>query len=299
MRHEELADADCGVAQTLGVVSDWWSWLIIRDIAGGSTRFDQLQQSLGISRRALAERLAQLAEHGMLRKVRYSQRPPRFDYLLTAKGEGLLPVLIAMQEFGDRHVMGDGSVTATAAAGSPEAQRVHELAGRTVPDLTLAAHDGTSVALRGMPRWRVLYLFPGAFAPGTHGYPPNWGEIPGAAGCTLESITYAAHHAKFAEAGSEVLGISTQRPDQLAAFATYAKLPFRLASDQDGRLAAALRLPMFRAAGTDRFKRQSLLVDPAGTVRFTQMPITDPAASVSEMLTALRQQTGGQATSVT
>ena len=124
-------------------------------------------------------------------------------------------------------------------------------------------------------------------------------EIPGAAGCTLESVTYAAHYAKFTEAGGGVLGVSTQHPDQLAAFATYAKLPFRLASDQHGRLAAALRLPMFRAAGTDRFKRQSLLVDPAGTVRFTQMPITDPAASVSEMLTALRQQTGDQATSVT
>jgi peroxiredoxin len=80
-------------------------------------------------------------------------------------------------------------------------------------------------------------------------------EIPGAAGCTLESVTYAAHYAKFTEAGGGVLGVSTQHPDQLAAL--------------------------------------------AGTVRFSQMPITDPAASVSEMLTALRQQTGDQATSVT
>ena len=299
MRHEDLADADCGIAQTLGVVSDWWSWLIIRDIAGGATRFDQLQQSLGISRRALAERLASLAEHGLLRKATYSRRPPRFDYLLTAKGEGLLPVLIAMQEFGDRHVMGDGSVTATAAAGSPEAQRVHELAGRAVPDLTLAAHDGTGVSLRAMSGWRVLYFFPGAFAPDAQGYPPNWGEVPGAAGCTLESVTYAAHHAEFTAAGSEVLGVSTQRPDQLAAFAAHAKLPFRLVSDQDGLLAAALRLPVFRAAGTDRFKRQSLLLDPAGTVRFTQMPITDPAASVTEMLSAVRRHAAGEAVSVT
>jgi DNA-binding HxlR family transcriptional regulator/peroxiredoxin len=294
MRHEDLADADCGIAQTLGVVSDWWSWLIVRDIAGGATRFDQIQQSLGISRRALAERLAALAEHGMLRKAEYCARPPRSDYLLTAKGEGLLPVLIAMQEFGDRYVMGDGSVTATAAADSPEAQRVHELTGRAVPDLMLPAHDGSSVALRGAPGWRVLYFFPGAFAPDAHGYPPNWGEVPGAAGCTLESVTYAAHCAQFAESGGEVLGVSTQRPDQQAAFAAHARLPFRLMSDQDGRLAAGLRLPMFRAAGTDRFKRQSLLVDPAGVIRFTQMPITNPADSVTEMLTALRQHTASQ-----
>jgi peroxiredoxin len=227
----------------------------------------------------------------MLRKVEYCARPPRFDYQLTAKGSGLLPVLIAMQEFGDRHVMGDGSVSATAAADSPEAQRVHELTGRAVPDLALPADDGSSVALRAAPGWRVLYCFPGAYAPDAQGYPPNWGEVPGAAGCTLESVTYAAHHAQFAEAGGEVLGVSTQRPDQLAAFVAHAKLPFRLLSDQDGALAAGLRLAMFGAAGTDRFKRQSLLIDPAGIIRFAQMPITDPAGSVTEMLTALRQRT--------
>jgi peroxiredoxin len=89
-------------------------------------------------------------------------------------------------------------------------------------------------------------------------------------------------------AGAQVAGVSTQRSDEQAAFAAHAKLPFPLASDQDARLAAALRLPAFRVAGVDRFKRQSLLVDPDGVVRHVQMPVTDPPGSVTEMLDVVR-----------
>ena len=285
MRHEELTDADCGIAQTLGVVGDWWSWLIVRDIAGGLTRFGALQGALGISRRALTERLAALVDQEILTKVAYTDRPPRHDYVLTARGEGLLPVLVAMQEFGDRYVLGDGSVTATAGASSPEVERVHALLGRALPGLALPDQECVDVPLTS-PTWRVLYFFPGAFVPDVQGYPPNWGEIPGAAGCTLESKTYAARHDDFTALGCEVYGVSTQRPDQLQAFAAFASLPFRLLSDAGSRAGAALRLPMFRAAGVDRFKRQSLLLGPGGVVRHVQMPITDPAGSVEEMLSA-------------
>lgn len=274
MRHEDLADADCGIAQALGVMGDWWTFLIVRDIAGGTTRFDALQRELGVSRRALTERLAGLVEHGVLHRRRYSQHPPRFDYLLTAKGEGLLPVLIALQDWGSRHVMGDGRLTATGTAA--EIRRVHGLVGRTVPGF---AADGT---------WTALYCFPGAFAPGAQGYPPGWTDIPGAGGCTLESTTYATRDAAFRTAGARIRGVSTQRPDQLAAFAAHAKLPFPLLSDQDGRLAAGLLLPTFRVAGADRFKRLTLLVDPAAVIQAVQFPITDPAGSVDEMLELVR-----------
>ena len=57
MKREDLTDASCGIAQALGVVGDWWTLLVVREIAGGVTRFDALQRSLGISRRALTERL--------------------------------------------------------------------------------------------------------------------------------------------------------------------------------------------------------------------------------------------------
>ncbi|MDI6097467.1 winged helix-turn-helix transcriptional regulator [Actinoplanes sp. NEAU-A12] len=288
MRRVDLADADCGIAQSLGVLTDWWTFLLIRDIAGGVTRFDGLQRGLGMSRRALTERLAALVEHGVLRRRRYTDHPPRHDYLLTAKGEGLLPVLIALQEWGDRHVLGDGTLTATAAAGSAEARRVHALVGRRLPELTLARHDGISAPPADADGWTVLYCFPGAFVPGGQGLPPYWADIPGAPGCTLESITYAARAADFAAAGARIRGVSTQRPDQLAAFSAHAELPFPLLSDADGRLAAALLLPTFRAAGTDRLKRATLLLDPAATVRAVQFPVTDPAGSVSEMLRLTR-----------
>ncbi|WP_238007906.1 winged helix-turn-helix transcriptional regulator [Dactylosporangium sp. AC04546] len=269
MRREDLADADCGIAQAFGVMGDWWTFLIVRDVAGGTTRFDGLQRELRVSRRALTERLTSLVEHGVLERRAYSAHPPRYDYLLTAKGEGLLPVLVALQDWGSRHVAGDG--TLTGAAGEAEVRRVHALPGRRIPGIDL-------------PGWTVLYFFPGAFAPGTQGHPPGWGDIPGAAGCTLESLTYARRAGEFAAAGVRIEGVSTQRPDQLDAFAAHARLPFPLRSDQDGRLAAGLRLPTFRAAGVDRFKRLTLLADPGAVVRAVQFPVTDPAGSVDEML---------------
>jgi DNA-binding HxlR family transcriptional regulator/peroxiredoxin len=289
VKRDDLADTTCGIAQALGVVSDWWAFLVVREVAGGTTRFDGIQAALGISRRALSERLNHLVEHGVLVRVPYTERPMRHDYVLTDKGEGLLPVLLALQEFGDRHVLGDGAVTATAAPTSVEATRVHDLVGKRVPDVALPSSTGEEVCLRPDAGWRVVYFFPGAFAPGTNGYPSGWGDIPGAAGCTLESITYAKHHAAFIDAGAEILGISSQRTDQQAAFAEHARLPFPLLSDIDLRVGTALRLPAFRVAGGDRYKRQTLLLDETGTVRETQMPITDPAGSVIEMLDLVRE----------
>ena len=275
VRRVDPPAADCGIEQALGVLTDGWTFLIVREVAGGVTRFDALQRELGMSRRALSERLAHLVENGVLRRAPYSEHPPRFDYLLTTKGEGLLPVLIALQDWGTRHVMGDGSLTATAAPTSAEARRVHGLTGHRVPGLSVEAPT-------------VLYFFPGAYAPGAQGYPPGWGDIPGAPGCTLESATYAARAPEFAAYGIRITGVSTQRPDQLDAFAEHAQLPFPLLSDQDGRIAAALRLPTFRAGGTDRFKRLTLLVDERATIRAVQFPVTDPAGSVTEMLDVVK-----------
>ncbi|MFU8871508.1 winged helix-turn-helix transcriptional regulator [Micromonospora sp. SL4-19] len=290
MRRADLGDADCGIAQALGVLGDWWTFLIVREIAGGTTRFDAMQRELGVSRRALTERLAGLVEHGVLHRRPYSVHPPRHDYLLTGKGEALLPVLVALQDWGTRHVMGDGALTATADADSAETRRVHRLVGRRVPELVLRRHDGGEEPPAAPGRWTVLYLFPGAFAPGSQGLPPTWGEIPGAAGCTLESRTYADRHDHFRAAGAEVRGVSTQRQDQLCAFAEHARLPYPLLSDEDGRLAAGLLLPTFRAGGAVRFKRLTLLVDPESVVRAVQFPVTDPAGSVDEMLDQVRRR---------
>jgi DNA-binding HxlR family transcriptional regulator/peroxiredoxin len=277
VKYSDLADAECAIAQALGVVGDWWTLLVVRDIAGGTTRFDGLQRALDINRRTLTERLKALVDNGVVAKVHYSTHPPRYEYELTDKGRGLLPVLIALQDWGTRFVAGDGSLTATSTPTSAEASRVHGLVGRRIP-LDLSS-------------WTVLYAFPGAFAPEGNPLPPDWADIPGAAGCTLESTTYRDRFADFARLGVAVSGLSTQRPDQLEAFATYARLPFPLRSDEDLALAAALRLPTFRAAGVDRLKRLTMIIAPDRTIREVQFPITDPAGSVAEALAAVTRLT--------
>jgi DNA-binding HxlR family transcriptional regulator/peroxiredoxin len=287
MRDRRLADADCAIAQALGVVGDWWALLVIRDVAGGIHRFDELAEELQVSRKVLAERLKFLVEHGVLDRRRYSDRPPRFEYHLTEMGRGLTPVLLALQDWGSRYVMGDGTVSATTDAASLEARRVHALVGQRVPEVTLRTAHDEPVDPVGPTPWTVLYCFPGAYAPDTDGYPPGWSSIPGAPGCTLESCTYRDRLDEFSARGASVYGVSTQRPDQLGEFARHARIEFPLLSDQELQLAAALRLPTFRAAGVDRLKRLTLLVDGRRTVRGVLYPVPDPAGSVQDALTLI------------
>ncbi|MEU7893177.1 winged helix-turn-helix transcriptional regulator [Nonomuraea sp. NPDC049152] len=120
-----------------------------------------------------------LVAHGVLEKRPYSDRPPRHDYLLTAKGEGLLPALIALQDWGTRHVMGDGALTATSEDGSAVTRRVHELVNRKMPDVVLERHDGEPVAPNAPGGvWTVLYFFPGTFAPGSIASTGCWPTTP-------------------------------------------------------------------------------------------------------------------------
>ncbi len=99
---------NCSVAQCLEVVGEWWSMLILRDVFLGVTRFDDIQERLGISRNILSRRLSGLVDAGVLKKVPYSEHPPRYEYRLTKKGVDLWPVLTAMRQWGDRHAAPNG-----------------------------------------------------------------------------------------------------------------------------------------------------------------------------------------------
>ncbi|MEV7719482.1 winged helix-turn-helix transcriptional regulator [Streptomyces sp. NPDC088184] len=282
-----LADADCAIAQALDVVGDWWTLLIVRDTARGVHRFDALQEELGVSRKVLTERLRLLVDAGVLSREPYQDRPPRYEYRLTRRGRALLPVLIALQDWGDTWVLGDGETMATAAESSKEAARVHALVGTRLPDLRLIDHEGASRdPVAGTP-YTVLYFFPGAHTR-RDAYPPGWSEIPGTSGCTLESCTYRDRSAEFTAAGASVRGVSTQRPDEQRAFAEAERLRFPLLSDAELELTAALRLPTFRTGGTSRLKRLTLVVDRDRTVREALYPITDIEESVRAALAAVR-----------
>ncbi|MEV3929601.1 MULTISPECIES: winged helix-turn-helix transcriptional regulator [unclassified Streptomyces] len=283
-----LSDADCAIAQALDVVGDWWTLLIVRDTARGVHRFDALQQELGVSRKVLTERLRLLTESGVLVRQPYQDRPVRHEYRLTPRGRALLPVLIALQDWGDAWVLGEGETMATTAQDSREAARVRALVGTRLPALELLDDGGASRdPVAGTP-YTVLYCFPGAYARGD-AYPPGWAAIPGARGCTLESCTYRDRLADFTEAGATVHGVSTQRPDEQRAFAEKEGLRFPLLSDAGLALTAALRLPTFRAAGVSRLKRLTLVVDRDRTVVEALYPVTDIEASVGAALDAVRR----------
>ena len=108
MRHKSFSKMQCPVARGLERVGEWWSILIIREALHGMTRFDQFQENLGIAPNMLTRRLAGLVRAGILEKQRYSERPPRYEYMLTDCGRDFLPVIVAMHAWGNRHFAPEG-----------------------------------------------------------------------------------------------------------------------------------------------------------------------------------------------
>jgi DNA-binding HxlR family transcriptional regulator len=108
MRRTSFEGMNCSVAQTLEVVGEWWTMLIVRDCFLGVTRFDDFSRRLGIARNILNDRLGHLVRHEVLSRVPYSDRPVRYDYRLTEKGRDLWLVLNAMRQWGDRWAAPDG-----------------------------------------------------------------------------------------------------------------------------------------------------------------------------------------------
>jgi DNA-binding HxlR family transcriptional regulator len=102
----------CPIARGLAVIGDAWSMLILRDAGLGMTRFDQFRASLGIAPNILARRLKKLTQAGLLTKTRYSEKPPRDEYLLTEAGRDFLPVLQVVGAWGRRH-NGEGALSYT------------------------------------------------------------------------------------------------------------------------------------------------------------------------------------------
>lgn len=97
----------CSIARSLELIGERWTLLIIRDAFLGIRRFDDLQRSLGIARNVLQGRLERLIEGGILERVRYQERPERFEYRLTEKGVDLWPVVVSLLHWGDKHVAGE------------------------------------------------------------------------------------------------------------------------------------------------------------------------------------------------
>ncbi|HEU5212431.1 MAG TPA: helix-turn-helix domain-containing protein [Gaiellaceae bacterium] len=95
---------NCSIARTLEIVGERWTLLIVRDAYLGRRRFDEFQESLGISRNVLAERLKRLVDDGILERVPYQEHPARYEYRLTQKGRDLRVALTALRQWGDTYI---------------------------------------------------------------------------------------------------------------------------------------------------------------------------------------------------
>ena len=109
MQKTSFVEMDCPIARSVARVGEWWSILILRDALAGMTRFDEFQKSLKIAPNILARRLSALVDAGFFERRRYSEKPPRDEYVLTERGRDFRPVLIALLAFGNRHFAPEGA----------------------------------------------------------------------------------------------------------------------------------------------------------------------------------------------
>jgi DNA-binding HxlR family transcriptional regulator len=104
MLKRDYEGQNCSVARALEIVGERWTLLIVRDASLGLTRFEQFQENLGIARNVLADRLGRLVEEGILERVRYSERPARYEYRLTRKGRDLTLAITSLRQWGDKYL---------------------------------------------------------------------------------------------------------------------------------------------------------------------------------------------------
>jgi DNA-binding HxlR family transcriptional regulator len=126
MRKVSFADMNCSIAETLELVGEWWTLLIVRDVFLGVRRFDDFVERLGISRNVLTDRLDKLVAAEILERRPYDAGRGRYDYLLTERGRALWPVLTALRQWGDEWLLGEGndrSCSATSGAGTSPTSR--------------------------------------------------------------------------------------------------------------------------------------------------------------------------------
>jgi DNA-binding HxlR family transcriptional regulator len=149
MRRVSFAGSECPVAQGADAVGDVWSLLILRDVADGFRRFDELQTDLGIAPNMLTRRLTALLDAGLLERRRYSDRPPRDEYVLTDRGRAFRPVVLALfaaatagSAPADRHMV----LVDRATGAEVEPVLVDRATGRPVDELDLMFVPGPAAS---------------------------------------------------------------------------------------------------------------------------------------------------------
>lgn len=124
----------CPVARSVDIIGDRWSLLIVRDAFDGMSRFSDFQRSLGMARNILSDRLYKLVDAGILRTQAASDGSAYQEYVLTAKGECLFPLVVALRQWGEHYLF---------ASGEPHSVLIDKRTRQAVPLMAPVAEDGT------------------------------------------------------------------------------------------------------------------------------------------------------------
>ena len=171
----------------------------------------------------------------------------------------------------------------------PDDGRARHLAGMTVPDVSLAATDGSSVSLAKISGRVVVFAYPRTGVPGQPSLVDDWDMIPGARGCTPQTCAFRDLHKVMIAAGAaRVFGLSTQDTAYQKEAAERMHLPFPLLSDEKLALSKALRLPMMQVAGMTLIKRLALVIDD-GRIAKVFYPVFPPDRNAGDVLAWLEQ----------
>lgn len=134
-RHS-FADIACSIARTTDIVGERWTPLILRDLFIGITRFEDIRRDLGVASNVLAARLGKLERHGIVEQRQYQSAPVRHEYVLTAMGRDLYPIIATLIAWGDKWLAG--------ADGAP-ALIVHTECGHATVAVTVCQECGRSL----------------------------------------------------------------------------------------------------------------------------------------------------------
>jgi peroxiredoxin len=163
------------------------------------------------------------------------------------------------------------------------------LTGLAVPDVALAATDGTTVSLAKVPGRVVVFAYPRTGVPGQISPVDDWDMIPGARGCTPHACGFRDLFKDLAAAGvARVFGLSTQDTAYQREVAERLHLPFPILSDEKLALAKALRLPLMQVADMTLNKRLALVIDD-GRIAKVFYPVFPPDRNAGDVLAWLQQ----------
>jgi DNA-binding HxlR family transcriptional regulator len=160
MPKKRFAEMNCSVAQSLEVLGDWWTLLLVREAFFGTTRFSDFERNLGIAKNILSARLEHLVAHGVFTQEPVGDTGKRYEYRLTPKGKDLLTVVTALRDWSDRWVYGDGNEPVIfrdrRTGARVEPLRIRDESGALIDPRQLVAEAGPGADKATRARFRAI-----------------------------------------------------------------------------------------------------------------------------------------------